>query len=159
MPRPPKFGEEEQERLFDQGLKRCTGCNIIKPLSEFYKRTDGHTKYGYASQCKQCTIDRTISYHKTEQGREISRAAINRYFKTEKGKYARKKWEQNNKLKMQAHHAVSHAIENGEIEKPNTCSECGAACNPQSHHWRGYAKKHWLDILWLCQECHTKKHH
>ena len=38
-------------------------------------------------------------------------------------------------------------------------SEMYEICQKQGkisgHHWHGYDRVHWLDVLWLCNECHT----
>jgi len=42
----------EHDRLFQQGLQRCTTCDTVKPLSEFHKH-NGH-KSNHNSICKAC---------------------------------------------------------------------------------------------------------
>lgn len=50
---------------------------------------------------------------------------------------------------------VYKAVRNGTLEKKDKCEVCESADRVQSHHWHGYNKDRWLDVLWLCQQCHT----
>ena len=156
--RPPKFGREEQSRLILKGLKRCTKCEIVKPVPEFYDRRDGQTKDGLSSQCKACTLKRNLAYRKTDKGREVSLAALSKYAKTTKGKKARKRWDTNHLLQVQAGHAVGHGIEHGRLIRPNQCDQCNHKCTPEGHHWKGYEPEYWFDVQWLCSNCHRKTH-
>lgn len=45
------------------------------------------------------------------------------------------------------------ALDNGILVRPNKCSNCGKACNPDGHH-KDYAKP--LEVEWLCGKCHGK---
>lgn len=58
-----------------------------------------------------------------------------------------------------ASRAVFDAIENGELVRPDVCPECGLSdYGIEAHHHKGYAKKYWLDIVWLCKSCHMQAH-
>lgn len=43
---------DERNRLFAQGLKKCTTCEEIKPVTEFRKKATGYQ--GLHSYCKPC---------------------------------------------------------------------------------------------------------
>lgn len=62
-------------------------------------------------------------------------------------------------LKIKARSAISNGKKYGRITKPSTCDICGCECNPEAHHWHGYAEEHWLDVQWLCKDCHRKETH
>ena len=66
---------------------------------------------------------------------------------------AKRAWDQRNKDKRYAHHAVERAIRGGDLEK-SPCAECGAT-NVQAHH-ADYSKP--LDVIWLCPPCHGSLH-
>jgi ribosomal protein S27AE len=53
-----------------------------------------------------------------------------------------------------AHRAVDYAIETGRLVRPKECSKCGATGRIEAHHHKGYAREHYLDVVWLCEPCH-----
>ena len=61
MPRPTKEHSKRLRYLISQGLKSCSKCKQIKPLSEFVKQA-GRVG-GVASQCKECDRKRHKKYH------------------------------------------------------------------------------------------------
>lgn len=46
-------------------------------------------------------------------------------------------------------------IDRGELVKPDKCSECGTEGRIDGHH-EDYSKP--LEVMWLCGECHRKRH-
>lgn len=61
-----------------------------------------------------------------------------------------------NQIKNKAHSAVSKALKNGTLPRPNKCSICGRDCKPEAHH-EDYSK--FLDVIWVCKRCHENIHH
>ena len=57
-----------------------------------------------------------------------------------------------------AHNNILISTRNGSLVRPEKCSRCQKQCKPQAHHHNGYAKEHWLDIVWLCGSCHRRAH-
>jgi len=60
------------------------------------------------------------------------------------------------RLRERARVAARKAIEEGELIK-QPCEICGTTKNIHAHH-ESYAKKDWLNILWLCAEHHSLRH-
>jgi len=61
-----------------------------------------------------------------------------------------------------ARSAVSRAVREGKVLKPDVCQGCGLRCGRgrlQGHHHNGYAREHWYDVVWLCRACHVLAHH
>lgn len=59
------------------------------------------------------------------------------------------------KLRIQARMAVRVALRNGSLAKLK-CEHPG--CNSQyseAHHYMGYQREFWLDVVWLCKKHHT----
>jgi ribosomal protein S27AE len=54
---------------------------------------------------------------------------------------------------------LRYSVWSGKIKKPKTCSKCGITgkriCE---HHHMGYEKEHALDVVWLCDRCHSVEH-
>jgi hypothetical protein len=158
-------------------MKTCTKCKESKPLSSFY-RHNTH-KSGYRYECKSCSRivnvnycadegnkkklrDYQRKYAQTEEGKKILKSISIRYTRSEKGKVARRRnvkiFRQGHPLQVQAMEAVRCAIRRGAIPRPDSliCS-CGEKAK-QYHHYKGYAKENWLDVIAKCIPCHVAIH-
>ena len=60
-------------------------------------------------------------------------------------------------MKEKAHNKVGNAIRDGRLIRPNHCEICGVECVPHGHH-ESYEEEHWLDVQWLCVNCHIDSH-
>ena len=56
-------------------MKICRICNETKPLTEFYKKTDGY--YNYA--CKPCHNSKVLKYRESKEGQKVFKKAIEKY--------------------------------------------------------------------------------
>lgn len=153
----------------DEGLpcKACFKCDVVKPLSEFYKNkgmADGHV-----NKCKECN-KKDVREHREdniESIREYDRSrndlphrveARRLYAKTDEGKanftkYS-KNYRRNNPKKYQAHTAVGNALRDNKLTK-GPCEECGTIENICGHH-DDYDKP--LEVRWLCSQHHSQWH-
>ena len=59
---------------------------------------------------------------------------------------------------MAATAEVNAALKRGELTRAGVCARCGLKARTDAHHHRGYAREHWLDIVWLCRPCHFQTH-
>ena len=157
--------------------KPCFKCGETKPLSAFYKHpmmADGHL-----NKCKECNkrdvilnrLDKVEYYNEYDRNRSYPGAARTvASNNSHKLKYKenleyrkvsleqRSKWNARNATKKKAQSAVTREINSGHLVRPDTCSSCGKTyCEIQGHHW-SYLEEHWLDVIWLCTECHGKEH-
>lgn len=72
-----------------------------------------------------------------------------------------KLWALRHPIKQKAHEAVKYAIESGKLPRANSL-QChyylqNPDCEKQAqhyHHWHGYEKEHWLDVVPVCTKCH-----
>lgn len=157
-------------------MKACFKCGAEKPLSDFYKHpsmSDGHV-----NKCKECNkkdvrenradkkdyydeYDRNRSNHRERVTKQAERVK-ERYHKDEEFRQKvltqRKRWEDSNTHKKKAHSAVGNALRDGKLIKAENCEGCDCNDKPlQGHHW-SYEEKYWLDVVWLCPECHGQEH-
>lgn len=73
--------------------KECTKCGEVKPLSEFYKRSD---RPSYRPDCKQCQRTKSSRYRK-ENGNEVNARRRAHYAETAEDQRARRnRWARNN---------------------------------------------------------------
>ena len=58
--------------------------------------------------------------------------------------------------------AVHNAIRKGTLIRPSKCENCGNEFPLKgrekltAHHWKGYEEEFYLDIVWLCVDCHKE---
>lgn len=93
--------------------------------------------------------------------RAIKSAASLRYIHTQKGQESLRRnrplYEQRYPERRKARTAVMHAVERGDIPpaKELDCAHCGQPAL-EYHHFLGYERNHWLDVIPLCHPCHTE---
>lgn len=74
-------------------------------------------------------------------------------------KYNRKagidRWRKAHPERVKAGDAVKVALRKGTLVR-GTCLIANDDCRGQieAHHYKGYAKEHWLDVVWLCKYHH-----
>lgn len=97
----PIAEQEEQDRLHELGLKRCSKCRENKPLSEFKSRPKNRD--GLEGQCKQCRHDQTMKW--IENNPERAKENNRRHSHSEKRKAYLKEYRQKNSeyLKQKRH--------------------------------------------------------
>lgn len=162
--------------------KRCSKCKRIKSVAEFAKRSDRPS--GYRSDCKECrrkyrqsekgqAVSKRYArsekrkligkrYRQTERGKQTRRKACAKYKKSKKGKAQCRIYAEQYRLRHPtrdaAREAVKAAIRNKQLPRPDSlqCS-CGESAK-QYHHHKGYATKHFLDVIAVCKNCHIKLH-
>ncbi len=156
-----------------QAMKTCYQCKKTKLLSSFSK--DRNKKDGYCIWCKSCTSDYHKLYAKTdkckaaakiyrlsERGRLLQKKGAKRYYQTEKGKASLRR---GSSLFRARHHDRTIAASNvnehvlaGKIPRPDSMK---CSCGDQArhyHHFKGYAKENWFDVIAVCPACHGKLH-
>jgi len=88
------------------------------------------------------------------------RARHRAYQTTDEGKAsmqaAQDRWQAANPEKRKAQVAVSNALRDGRLVKPDNCGTCGATgVKIQAHH-ADYSQP--LSVIWECIPCHRKRH-
>jgi hypothetical protein len=119
-------------------MRACRECKYFKDESEFYLTNDGRRN----TLCRTCYIEERLRYHRTDAGLDVSRRADRK---------------RNTSDKKRARRAVRYAVLIGKLVRPEAC-ENGHPGPIEAHHHRGYAPEFWLDVVWLCKNCHDKAH-
>ena len=133
--------------------KECFKCKTIKPLEEFYthpKMADGHL-----NKCKTCnkkdainTRNAKIDYYRaydSKRAKEPERYKASREIIAE--------WRKADKRRSVCHSAVARAIKHGTLIR-QPCIRCGNEKSLAHHEDYDFP----LDVMWLCQPCHRKRH-
>ena len=87
---------------------------------------------------------------------------IRKYSKTPVGKAVQAKKDKNSQKKHSQHwyarSAVWRAVRTGRLERNSFCAvaNCRIEDSIQAHHYLGYEKEHWLDVIWVCPKHHRK---
>ena len=149
--------------------KLCNKCEGLFPLTSFYKHA--RMSDGYLNHCKNCVKKKRVSLHRDlniEKIREYDRNRPNRlernlkqqiYQKTDKGKSVSEKsskaYCEKYPQKRKAVIALSNAVRDGLILRPEACLSCNSTVRVQGHH-NDYSKP--LEVIWLCEKCHKDLH-
>ena len=148
--------------------KFCTKCKQRRPLTAFSKRTA--SKDGLCSRCKSCLAEYVQKYYQINRAEIVERTReYNQIHKVERAEWGRssagKKSQHKNDINQRAKHperikavnALNHAIRDGRIIRPDFCGHCEGEKFVEGHHW-SYEEEHWLDVEWMCKECHEELH-
>ncbi len=131
--------------------KTCTKCKVSKPNTTEFFYVNQWNKAILATMCAEC--------HKSAHRTPEVHARVNEANKTPERLAVRRKnmaaYYRRSKLKCRARQALCRAVEQGKVVR-QPCA-CGAT-DTEGHHHNGYEKAHWLDVEWLCRECHRKEH-
>jgi len=148
-------------------MKACIHCKIEKPLEDYYvhkQMGDGHL-----NKCKDCSKKyqqgrradpefikdekvRSKAYWSVPKNRERKNRdharLMKEYSATEEGR-----------LKAGAQKYLNNAIRDGRFERKYECEDCGTTERKiEGHHHMGYERENWLNVQWLCVNCHKKAH-
>lgn len=137
-----------------------------------YEQTEKHKEYLEKYKQTEQSRQRFTKYHQSEKGRqkrkeyraspEAKEKEQNHKWKLIVKKRAKIRLQQPKfsiQEKIRARKAVRQAVESGKIPSPKTvsCVDCGNSAKDY-HHYNGYEKEHYLDVVPLCTSCHAKRH-
>lgn len=170
-------------------IKICSICNINKSLNEFYsqqkKKANGEQYTYYHPYCKDCTKTKSAKWQK--DNREQHNDSMKEYFKTDKGKKARKnykkygemlrKWQKANPDRVKEHNEHRRQNKTHEISKEeweyckqyfdNACAYCGLPeetaiekHNNRLHkeHLEHNGSNDITNCVPACKSCNSSKH-
>jgi hypothetical protein len=146
---------EYAEELVDNqpGEKLCLGCNVVKPLTEFY--THPLTADGRQGKCKECQR-KAVRENRAAKRKQYSEYERKRRQRPERKAYqqaATKRYRKAHPLEARAHRMVAYHMRRGNLV-PEPCEVCGSI-EVQAHH-DDYAKP--LNVRWLCFKHHRELH-
>ncbi|MBE3039725.1 MAG: hypothetical protein IMZ62_13060 [Chloroflexi bacterium] len=98
------------------------------------------------------------AYAATPEGKAASRRGYAKWAKSAQGKAWLRAYRVLIGQQAAARDALHGEIRSGKVIRPTACSLCGHAGPVAGHHHKGYAPEHWLDVEWLCRQCHDRRH-
>lgn len=141
-----------------QEKKICNKCKQLKFLNNFGREKKSFD--GRRSICKDCRAEYQREYYHSGNGKSVNE----RYFLSEKGRVAKregqKRYKKRYPKKVKAGKAVEYAIRQGHLLHPSDClcAICSSRNAEHYHHYMGYEKDHWLDVMPVCISCHNDIH-
>ena len=143
----PVCNNDDADKLEIQDTDRedilCLNCNQLYRLVE---------------NNRQDILNRNKTYSFTEAGIRARKKATHNYNRNhpltilERVKNGRHCHPE----KHRAQNAVAYAIKDGKLPqaKSRKCSICKVKQAMDYHHYLGYDKVHWLDVIPVCRKCH-----
>lgn len=142
--------------------KKCSGCHIVKPITEYYKS---------GGKCKKCVCSRMalervlfrerVRLRERKRNQKPSRKEKNRQYSQklrsqdpERAKRYHKTSEARFPERKRAAVAVNNAVRDGRLVK-QPCQVCGGL-KVEGHH-EDYSKP--LEVVWLCRRHHMERHY
>ena len=157
-------------------MKICIKCGAEKPLTEFYKHP--RMADGTVNKCKSCT-KADVNKHREDNIEKIQEYDRNRPNKDERNlkviqrnnhlyhsdenfkskvQETKRKWIESNPLKRKAQLYATNAVRDGRLEKKTYCEHCKTTEGRIQKHHHSYEEEFWLDVVFLCTQCHGKEH-
>lgn len=140
--------QKNREKILERNRKRVLTPEQRERKNEYEKKRK-RKLYAENAEYRKAMLEKRRRY---KQSKEYARE----YWLKNRERLLKKKKQlrHDNPEKNRAHGAVSCAIKNGILFAPDRCSKCNRESKIQAHHYRGYARKYWLDVKWLCKSCH-----
>lgn len=144
-------------------VNTCKICGATSEETAFYARVNTRCAECHKASVRQHRAENVEWYRAYDAKRYKEDPKVlerhKRYQKTAAGKKsmeaARLKWRDANAEKRAAHVILGHAVTDGRVCKPSTCSKCGSGGRIHGHH-EDYTAP--LDVVWVCPTCHRKIH-
>ena len=136
---------------FIEKNKRCTGCNELKPRSDFYQK--GSRLF---ARCKTCWLKQSSDYYYSKPEHLETERVKRRYIKRrETGlvALASKKYRDKHPAECKSRYVLKNAIRSGKILR-QPCEICSKTPG-EAHHWN---YKLPLSVIWLCRSHHLFIH-
>ena len=141
--------------------------NKLREYFRNYRKTETGRKICLSNSKKWRESEKgkkTIAaYYSTEKYKSSIKINVKRYQQSQKGKINRKKIEKQRRLlrdpAILAKRYINQRVRRGLMPRIETlrCNSCNNQAQAR-HHYLGYKKENWLDVIPLCIPCHKNAH-
>ena len=134
--------------------KICFRCNILKPLSDYYKHSE--MADGHLNKCKECTKgDSRQLFHTKKHDPEWYESEKDRH----RDKYHRLEYREKHKPTPEQKKLIMERYWRRYPEKKSAHSIAHKLAEPgfEAHHW-SYNEEHYKDVIQLSLRDHAKIH-
>jgi hypothetical protein len=139
----------------------CDRCKLIKLESEFYRNKSSRT--GRQNYCVVC-FRKAQKESYARVGRVKSKQHIQELLQDpdlathyrRRQAAALRRYRVRHGLETRARWAINHMLTriNAAISKSSSCDYCHQEIPLEAHHYKGYEPENWLNVHWLCHDCH-----
>lgn len=133
--------------------KTCRRCAETKTLDAFTSRPK--CSLGRAGTCIACHNLQAAIRRRAEPELFSARERA-RYTGARKARLLAHAREREGTPEAKARRRLRHAVKDGKVVRPTTCSKCKRDGPVEAHH-HDYGKP--LEVTWMCARCHRHKHH
>jgi|SRR5690606_6915798 len=146
-----ELSDKAKEKLRDKEFK-CSHCKKLKLQEQFWSRKPSKKwSRPVQSWCKECVRRHKRLDSSREKQKQYNYKWRNEH-KSEQRQYL-DQYKEENLEKVRARDFVRNAVRRYGLQKL-PCRECGSL-KVQAHHYNGYSRKHYLDVIWLCPLHHA----
>jgi hypothetical protein len=151
--------KKRRKAAYDRKRRKSHAKHIAKLKRAWKLRNIGHViaqKKRYYRENRDFVLSRCLEWRLKNKTRKALTTKMWAKRNPDKVRGIQKRYQERNPLKVQARSAVAIRWTSDPLfRKP--CQNCGKK-KSEAHHHKGYQKKHWLDVQWLCRKCHQKTH-
>jgi len=139
--------QKNREKMLERG-KRYR-LNLTPEQKERKKERDRNWQRKFYIENRKAILEK-------KRGRKQSKEYAREYWLKNRERLLKKKKEHrhNHLEQYQAQDAVKSAVASGKLKRPDRCGKCGRKSRIEAHHYKGYDRKYWLNVRWLCRSCH-----
>ena len=140
-------------------MRKCSRCKKEKNIQEFHKNK--RQPQGYEYYCKECS--RIFKLNVLSNGGnkkkylELMRKANKKsYWKDiEESRRKKRNFYRKREMEYKANALLNVYIKRGKVIKKDICEDCYNKKAIDGHH-EDYKKP--LEVIWLCEKCHGRRH-
>jgi hypothetical protein len=147
--------------ILKAGKAVCSHCHELKSIDQFFKNRTHYS--GHHNYCKQCFTVAEREHMARSGKRRVNAQRAIAMADPVRGPVLRGAINERQRLYRLLHWEEVHARWYVDKQKklkiltaPDACQYCKETGPVEAHHHKGYAPANWLDVHWICHECHTK---
>lgn len=138
----------------------CPVCQTVGPVTLFdFRMRQAPKEQWNVRKCKTCAHAEYVARYANPARRETMKAGSRNWKSENPERHAElaREYRKRNPEKIKAQNQLNYAVRKGRIQR-QPCEVCGTSDRVHAHHHVSYEPKDWLNVRWLCFECHKTEH-